>query len=263
MAFTYTASTTFAENIDREVGEFNLTTTTGLTVGMILVTPGEIMRVRAIPTAGRVSVRRGHEGTFAGPHDSGETVWFGAASDYAQIKDNAMRTFGMSKFPDICIPGARGTDVRGYEYILVDCTATMVPGATVLISKDGNFTASVLTQAGQGNVGILVEDGTSNQWAWAMIRGITRAKLGGGSSLMTSTGVLVAATSVSTPAVGLVGLTTSQAASSLGPGATSAFIYGMWPTSATSTASTSATSETGYFTTVWMEYPFVIRRLTS
>ena len=80
---------------------------------------------------------------------------------------------------------------------------------------------------------------------------------------MTSTGILVAATSVSTPAVGLVGLTTSQAATSLGPGATSAFIYRMWPASATTTATTSASSETGYACTVWMDYPFVIRRLTS
>mgnify|MGYP007006511442 CR=1 FL=1 len=32
--------------------------------------------------------------------------------------------------------------------------ATIVPGATVLISKDGLFTASVLTAAGHGNVAV-------------------------------------------------------------------------------------------------------------
>lgn len=265
MAYTYTGSTTFAEAVDREIVEFNLATTTGVTVGMLLVTPAEVMQVRAIPVAGRVSVRRGYEGSFAGPHESGDTVYFGNPSDFAQIKDSAARLFGPSvKLPDICIPGVRGIDMRGYEYILVDSTASIVPGATVLISKDGTFTASVLTAAGQGNVGILVEDATSNQWAWAMIRGLhPHAKLVGGSSLMTSTGVLVGATSVSSPAAGLLGLTTSQAATSVGPGATSAFIYRMWPASATSSASTSATSETGFYASVWMEYPFVQRRLTS
>ena len=265
MAFTYTGSTTFAETITSETNTFALTTTTGVTAGMILVTPAEVMHVRDVPVAGTVVVRRGVEGSFAGPHTSGDTVYFGLPSAFAQVKDNALKLFGPSvKLPDVCIPGVRGVDVRGNEYILVDSTATIVPGATVLISKDGNFTATVLTQAGQGNVGVLVEDATSDQWAWAQIRGLhAHAKLGSGSSLLTSTGVLVAATSVSTPAVGLVGLTTSQAATSLGPGATSAFIFRMWPASAYSSASTSATSETGGYCSVWMDYPFVIRRLTS
>lgn len=269
MAFTYTGSTTFAEAVDREVVEFNLTTTTGCTRGMILVTAGEIMQVRAIPVAGRVSVRRGYQGSFAMPHNSGETVYFGNPSDYAQLKDYTLRLFGPSfKLPDVCIPGVRGIDVRGYEYILVDCTATIVPGATVLISKDGNFTASVLTSAGQGNIGILMEDATSDQWAWAMIRGLhTHVKLVGGSSLMTSTGYFQGSTVVSTPAVGLVGLTTSQTTgtslSSIASFGTGPSIYRMWPASAWSSASTSATSETGGYAAAWLEYPFVQRRITS
>jgi hypothetical protein len=264
MAFTYTGSTTFAEAVDKETGEFNLTTTTGVTKGMILATSSEIMVVRAIPVAGRVSVTRGSGGSFSGPHNSGETVYFGSPADFAQIKDNTLRMFGPSfKVPDICIPGARGIDMRGYEYILVDSTATIVPGATVLISKDGNFTASVLTQAGAGNVGILMEDATSDQWAWAMIRGLhTHVKLGGGSSLLTSTGVFAAATSVSTPAVGLIGLTTSLGGSSL-MATSAAVVFRMWPASAWTSASTSATSETGGYASAWLEYPFMQRRLTS
>jgi hypothetical protein len=266
MAFTYTGSTTFAEAVDKEVTEFNLTTTTGVSVGMILVTPAEVMQVRAIPVAGRVSVRRGYEGTFSGPHDSGETVYFGLPSDYAQIKDNTLRMFGPSfKLPDICIPGARGIDMRGYEYILVDSTASIVPGATVLISKDGNYTAAVLTSAGAGNVGVLMEDATSDQWAWAMIRGRhTHVKLTAGSSLMTSTGLLRASTEVSTPAVGLRGATSAgTTGTTVTLGATGGEVYRMWPASATTSASTSATSETGAYCTVWMEYPFVQRRITS
>jgi hypothetical protein len=264
MAFTYTGSTTFAEAVDKETGEFNLTTTTGVTKGMILVTGVEIMYIRAIPVAGRVSVQRGYQGTFAGPHNSGETVYFGSPADFALIKDNALRMFGPSvKLPDICIPGARGIDMRGYEYILVDSTATIVPGATVLISKDGNFTASVLTSAGAGNVGVLVEDATSDQWAWAMIRGLhTHVKLGSGSSLLTSTGVFAAASSVSTPAVGLIGLTTSLGGTSL-MATTPGVVFRMWPASSWTSASTSATSETGGYASAWLDYPFMQRRITS
>ena len=266
MAFTYTGSTTFAETITSETNTFALTTTTGVTVGMILATPAELMHVRDVPVAGTVVVRRGVQGTFAGPHTSGDTVYFGLPSAFAQIKDNALKLFGPSvKLPDICIPGTRGVDVRGNEYILVDSTATIVPGATVLISKDGAFTASVLTSAGSGNVGILMEDATSDQWAWAQIRGYhAHAKLSGGSSLMTSTGLLRASTEVSTPAVGLRGATTSgTTGTSVLIGATGGEIFRMWPASATSSASTSATSETGYYAAVWMEYPFVQRRISS
>jgi hypothetical protein len=264
MAFTYTGSTTFAEAVDAEQNTFALTTTTGVAVGSILVTGVELMHVRDIPVAGRVVVRRGVEGTPVGPHNSGETVFFGLPSDFAQIKDNALKLFGARfKLPDICIPGARGTDVRGYEYILVDSTATIVPGATVLISKDGNFTCSILTSSGAGNVGILMENATSNQWAWAMIRGrYTGAKLSLGSSLMTSTGVLTATTLVSTPSVGLSGGSTSQIATTV-IGINGPIIHRMWPASAATTATTAATSSTGLSCDVWMEYPYVNRRLTS
>jgi hypothetical protein len=264
MAFTYTGSTTFASAVSREDVDIALTTTTGVTKGMILATGVETMLVRAVPVAGRVIVRRAVQGTPSGPHSNGETVFFGLPSDFAQIKDNALRLFGESvKVPDICIPGVRGIDVRGYEYILVDSTATIVPGATVLISKDGNFTASVLTSAGAGNVGVLMEDATSDQWAWAMIRGRhEHVKLGSGSSLLTSTGVFAMASSVSTPAVGLIGLTTSLGGTSLmatSPGV----VYRMWPASSWTSASTSATSETGGYAAAWLEYPFVQRRITS
>lgn len=266
MAFAYTGSTTFSAAFDSDAVDISLTSTTGLTTDMILVTGVEIMRVRDIPVAGRVIVRRGQSGTPAGPHNSGETVFFGLPSSYAQLKDFSLRLFGPTfKMPDICIPGSRGIDVRGYEYMLVDSTATIVPGATVLISKDGNFTASVLTAAGAGNVGILMENATSDQWAWAMIRGLhTHAKLTGGSSLLTSTGLLRASTEVSTPAVGLRGATTSgTTGTSVLIGATGGEIYRMWPAGAYSSASTSATSETGAYVAVWMDYPFVQRRVTS
>ena len=64
--------------------------------------------------------------------------------------------------------------------------------------------------------------------------------------------------SVSTPSVGLLALTTSQASSNH-----TGHIYGMYLGSAATTASTSASSETGLAADVWLNYPFVLRQISS
>jgi hypothetical protein len=136
----------------------------------------------------------------------------------------------------------------------------VVPGATVLISKDGNFTAGVLTSAGVGPVGVIVENSSSDQYAWAQVYGSVRVKLVGGSSLVSSLGEFGGATSVSTPAVGLLGRSSSQRSSAYLEAST---IYGMFPTSAATTASTSASSETGLACTAFLNYPYAQRAITS
>ncbi len=264
MAFTYRPTTTLSAALNDTDNEFNVASTTNISVGDLLVFKNEVMQVREIPVSGRVVVRRGYEGTHALSHKTGTTFYIGTGEEFERIRHSTLGLFGPSfKIPDICVPGARGFDANGYEYILVDCTATIIPGATVLISKDGLYTASVLTSAGAGNVGILIENATSAQWAWAIIKGYySHAKLVGGSSLVTSTGVVAAASSVSTPAVGLRGATTSEAWSTL-IASRLPVIMGMYPASAASTASTSATSETGLYCDVWLEYPFLPRKMSS
>lgn len=265
MAATYRPTSTLSAAIDNSVNEFTVASTANITKGDLLVFRNEIMHVREVPVSGRVKVRRGYEGSRALAHRSGETFFIGDADQFALIRDAALGIFGNDfQLPKVCVPGARGFDSEGNEYVLVDLTATMVLGATVAISKDGLYTAAVLTASHQGPVGVLAEGGTSDQWAWALIRGYhPHAKLVGGSSLVTSTGVLRAATSVSTPSVGLLGLTTSQAYSTSVDICEQAYITGMFPASAASTASTSASSETGLFCAVWLQYPFMNRVLTS
>lgn len=266
MAITYLPTSTLSSAIDDTVNEFNVASTSNVAVGDLLVFRKEIMHVRAIPVSGRVQVRRGYDGTHSLAHKSGTAFFIGSPDELSLIRNSTLGLFGpAADLPKVAIPGSRAFDANGYEYVLVDCTATIVPGATVAISRDGLYTASVLTSAHSGPVGILVENATSDQWAWAIIKGYySHAKLGSGSSLVTSTGIVAAATSVSSPAVGLVGLTTSQAASSL-PGSAAVRIHQMYPVSACSTgsATTSASSETGFWCDVWMEYPFVPRRLSS
>lgn len=260
MASTYRPTSTLSATLNDSDNAFNVASTTNISVGDLLVFRNEVMHVREIPVSGRVVVRRGYQGTHSLAHASGDTFFIGTGEEFNLIRNATLGLFGPSaEVPGICVPGARAFDANGYEYILLDLTATIVAGATVLISKDGLYTASVLTSAGSGSVGVLVEGGTSDQWAWALVKGLhTHAKLVGGSSLVTSTGIVAGATSVSTPAVGLLGLTTSQASS----GENQA-IYGMWPASAASTASTSASSETGYYCSVWLQYPYIQRLITS
>jgi len=257
---SYLNSTTLSAAIDKEQNEFLVAATTNISVGSLIVVRGEAMHVRAIPVSGRVVVRRGYQGTRAIAHPNGAKVWIGDPDDFKTIKDNAAAVIGASEaLPDFCLPGTRAKDNAGNEYVMVDLTGTIYGGATVLISKDGEFTAAVLTSAGIGSVGVLMEYGTSNQWGWAQIYGYNaHAKLVGGSSLATSLGVLEGASSVSTPAVGLLARTTSQASTT-----TNAQIIGMHLVSACTTASTSASSETGYYAAVWLNYPFLNGRIQA
>ena len=264
MASTDRPTSTLSAAINSTVNEFTVASTANITVGCYLAFNQEFMKVVEVPVSGRVKVRRGVAGTHSLAHASGDTFYIGTPDQFDLIRNESLGLFGqISQLPKVCVPGARAFDANGYEYILIDLTETVVPGATVLISKDGLFTGSVLTASGSGPVGIVVENATSDQWAWVLIRGYyAHAKLVGGSSLATSTGVMAGASSVSTPSVGLRALTTSQAGSSL-PGSVAAVIQQMYPAGAASTASTSASSETGLFCAVWLEYPFIPRRLSS
>lgn len=262
MPVTYLPSSTLSEAVDNSVNTFTVAATTNITVGDLLAFRNEVMQVRDIPVSGRVVVRRGYGGTRALAHASGDPFYIGTGDEFASIRDQANGIFAPGQpLPNICIPGVVGVDGQGYEYQLVDLTASIVYGATVVISRDGNYTAAVLSTAGSGPVGITMEGGTSDQWVWVLRRGLhPHAKLVIGSSLHTSLGAFQAATSVSTPSVGLLGRSSSQRSSD----ATDATIMGMFPVSAATTASTATcTSETGFYTTVWLERPYAHRVFTS
>lgn len=261
MAVTYLNSSTLSEALDKDLQNFTVGSTANVAVGQLLVILGtggvECAKVQEIPVSGRVKVLRGTNGTKARPHPSGAKFFIADHDDLVKVRENAVALLGDSgALPEYCLPGTRARDGAGNEYVMVDLTQTVVPGATVLISKDGNFTASVLTSGGMGPVGVMAENSTSDQWAWAQIYGyVGHAKLVGGSSLVTSLGEFQGATSVSTPAVGLLGRSSSERSSGY---LVTHMILGMFPTSAASTASTSASSETGLFCSAWLQYPYAL-----
>lgn len=272
MAFTYRPTSTLSVALTDGDVTFNVAATTNIAVGSLLAFKNELMQVRDIPVSGRVTVRRGWGGTRALAHRSGETFFIGTGADFGAIRDNALGLFGdRAQIPLVPIPGSRAVDVNGYEYVLLDVAQTggIIKGATVGISKDGLFRASILTPTHSGNVGLLIENGTSDQWAWALIRGFyPRAEATVGGSIATSTGICFPASSASSPSVGLIVYTTSQASSvyattSAGLGEYPV-IHGMWPASAT-TSGTSATTglHTGIMIDVWLHYPFMDRKLSS
>jgi len=276
MAFTYKPSSTLSAALNDTDNKFNVASTTNVSVGDLLAFRNELMQVRDIPVAGTVVVRRGYQGTRSLAHKSGATFYIGTGEEFELIHNVSLGLFGPSaEVPGICIPGARAFDVDGYEYVLVDIlnivnAVGIVAGSTVGITKDGNFGANTLATTHSGPIGIITETATSNQWVWAMIKGLYRnAEVTLGSSAATSTGVCLPASSASTPSVGLLVVTTSQASSiyattSAGLGEYPV-IHGMWPASAVSTTGTAATSlsNTGLQIDVWLNYPYMDRKLSS
>jgi hypothetical protein len=267
MAVSILNTSTLSEAVSKDANEFTVTSTTNVAVGNWLLIQGtgglEAVRVQEIPVSGRVKVLRGQGGTRARAHQNGTRFFIGDPDDFQSRKAGIVAGVAgdPGDFDDYLIPGHRYTDGAGNEYVLVELTATVVPGATVLISKDGNFTAGVLTSTGVGPVGVIVENSSSDQYAWAQVYGAhPHVKLVGGSSLVTSLGEFGGATSVSTPAVGLLGRSSSQRTTGYLESST---IYGMFPTSAASTASTSASSETGLFCSAFLNYPYAQRAITS
>jgi hypothetical protein len=272
MAITYRPTSTLSAALNEQDVEFNVASTANVTVGCLLVFSRELMKVRAIPVAGRVSVRRGYEGTRSVAHRNGATFFIGTPEQFAQARNAALGLFGEgAKLPDCLIPGAKAIDVDGYEYTLVDVAATggVIQGSTVGISKDGLYRAIILTTTHSGLVGVITENGTSDQWVWALTKGLyKRAEVTIGGSIATSTGICMAASSVSTPSVGLIVFTTSQASSVYAT--TSAgleeypVIHGMWPASSTTSGTSATTSaHTGIQIDLWLDNPYMNRKLSS
>lgn len=261
MAVDILNETTLSEALTTETNEFTVASTANITGGTsqlaVMGTAGlEMIKVNAVPIAGRVDVVRGIEGTRSLNHPSGARVFIGNPDAFKTVAGtsptNYIRLVGASgDFPDYALPGAKAVDGIGNEYVLCELTQTVFSGATVVISVDGNFTASVLASGTHGPCGIVVEPSTSDQYAWVQRRGFwSRAMEAGGTSAATSAYFPVAATSVSTPAAGMAAVVTS--------GAVAGFtIMGMFITGAAVSTTTSQTSSTGVNVPVYLNYPWV------
>lgn len=260
MAVAQLNTATLSEALDSGTPEFAVSSTSNIVAGNILVCRGEAIKVQAVPSSGRVQVQRGYNGTVARPQPSGLTFYIGTPDQFKAILTSANAVVGPSgTLPDYMIPGSRAKDDAGNEYVLVDSTFAAFNGVAVLISRDGLYTATALASGNAGSVGIMAEEATSAQYGWAQIYGAkSYAQYTSGSSLATSTGIIQPATSASVPAGGLLGRTTSQASSEA-----ITRVFGLYPTSAVTTATTAATSATGFQGSVWLNYPFVERLASS
>lgn len=246
-------TTTLSEALAVDTFDFTVGSTANIAVGNLIVVRGEAMKVQAIPVSGRVQVMRGVSGTYARPQPNGQTVYIGAPDAFKAIKDSALAIVGSSgNLPDYMLPGQKAKDDAGNEYVLVDLTAQVYTGVTVLISNDGLFNARVLVGGDQGSVGVMAEEGTSAQYAWAQIYGYAaNVQDSTATSAASSTYAPTAATSVSTPAAGMAAIAITSAA------ANSFLINGMFIVGAATSATTGATSHTGIGVPCWLNYPWV------
>lgn len=262
MAVNILNTVTLSEALTNSTARFAVSSTASIAVGDVIVCRNEIMIVQAIPVSGQVNVLRGAAGSLAYAQPTGQRCFTGSPAAFKAIVDSLSALVGNpGTFPSYMLPGQKAADGAGNEYLLVEMTQTVVPGATVVVSRDGNFTAQVAIDDISGPVGITTEDSSSDQYTWIQRVGFNaHAKLVGGSSLLTSLGELQATTLVSTPSVGLLGRSSSQRSTGY---LEAAVIQGMFPAGAATTASTSASSETGLFAPVYLDNPYVIRPITS
>ena len=160
-------------------------------------------------------------------------------------------------------PGTIAYDGLGGEYIFLDATGDIGNGCVCMISRDANFNAVPFAVNLYGRVGVAMAQATSNHGVWVQVAGYTAGyvQCAGGSSLGTSSGRALQATSLSSPATGL--LTVSTATSD-----ESGYIFGMWVTQLTSTGTTSVdttdagsstSAYTGLRTRVFMDHPYILQ----
>jgi hypothetical protein len=265
MAVTQIASTTLTNAITAKDDTFVVGSTAGITAGVSggavnwLVFAGkggvEVCKVQAVPVSGTVQVFRGQQGTKARAHTANTIIYYGTPDVFRNVRDNVAGVLGDSvQLPEYCLPGTRARDGAGNEYVMVDLQMTTYSGVTVLIDSahDATYFAAVLVGGNQGFVGVMAEEGTSNQWAWAQIYGKTVAQDATATSAADSTYVPTAATSVSTPAAGMAAIAGTSAIAG-----TVFLIKGMFIDGAATSATTSATSHTGIQVPVTLNYPFV------
>lgn len=269
MAVAQLNTSTLSEDLSKDATEVAVGSTANVSVGQWLVICGtagkEAVKVQEIPVSGRVKIIRGQGGTNALSHKSGATFYIGAQDTFITIRNSSPNQYiSLTGSPgtgviDYALPGSRARDGAGNEYVMLDLTFSAFRGVAVLISRDGLYTAKALAAGDVGSVAIMAEEATSAQYAWGQIYGaFPAAQFTSGSSLATSTGLIEAATTASTPAGGLLGRTTSQASSA-------AFerVLGLYLTSAVTTGTTAATSATGFVGSVWLNYPTLENNITS
>lgn len=239
---------------------FDVDSVTGVDVGDLLVVGSEVMKVTGPATvANPVQAIRGYAGTQARAHADATRVYVAAADIYKTVTLPAA-IVGLvgspGDFPDYLLPGAEASDGQGNEYVLCEAGAAIYSGTTVKISNDGNYTIIPLVGGDQGDVGVLVEQVTSTEFGWVQVKGYNSyVQDSTATSAASSTYVPTAATSVSTPDVGMAAISPTSDEVYL--------IHRMWIMGAATSSTTSATSATGIAVPVYMNRPYVNKWVES
>lgn len=252
MAVDALSQTTLSEALDQYKNRFRVAATTNINVGDYLVCRAEAMKVREVLAGNWISVVRGVGGTQPRQHKDGQRFYIGSPDKFKAIKESLTALVGDSgTYPDFMLPGQRGKDHAGNEYILLDVfNFTAYKGQTVVISNgDDSFYCTVAFAGKQGPVAVLVEGGTSAQYVWGQIYGsCPYAMDGDATSGATSAYIPLAQSSASSPVAGMVAKT----------GALGAYpIYGMFISGIATTATTSDSSAVGVGVPVWLNYPYI------
>lgn len=243
LSYTYLTNT-----IEPGTKDLVITSTAGMKSGDFFVCRDEAMKVQQVKSSSTVSVLRGVAGTKCMSHAAGQRFFYGNAHQFEAIRQSLTALVGdAGTYPDFLLPGQRAFDGGGNEYILLDLTDTVYSGTTVVF---GNlFTASILAAKLQGSVAVTVSPATSGQYVWGQIYGYNAfVQDASATSGATSGWVCVAATSVSTPNVGMALFEPDNSAVYL--------IHGMFIKSAVTTATTGASSATGVAAPCWLNYPY-------
>src|SRR5574341_636 len=266
MAATFFNTTTLSEALTSSTNDFTVGSTTNITAGDLLAVRDEVIKVLEVPVSGRVKVMRGVDGTEARAHASGQRFFIiQNPEDVKRDTKRRLSVVGASvTYPDYLLPGQRAKDGAGNEFIMCEFTAVGYSCQSVLISNDGNFTATTLTgaQGAKGAVGILVEGVTSDQFAWVQIYGYNAAAQINDAASTDASGavssyVAVAATTASTPATGLAVIDKTSFTSAVARQG-HFLVHGMFVVGAATTATTSATSHFGVAVPVFLSYPYVV-----
>lgn len=246
--------TTISSAMTATQTNIRLTATTSVVDGRVIKVGAELMKVSTSESiANPIPVIRGWNGTQARAHAILDVAWHGDADDFRSLRESA-DTIGLTGsggvLPDFAVPGTSAWDSTGREFLAVQTTEVSYAGTTHVVSMDGLYSTTILAAGAQGPVGIAMEQTSSDEVTWLLVKGrYATAQEAGGTSGATSLYVCVAATSVSTPEAGLAVRVASTSD-------VEQQIYGMFITGVATSATTSATSATGVAVPVFLNYPY-------
>ena len=145
--------------------------------------------------------------------------------------------------------GSLHVDESGNVYMWVDFQESMIAGEVVVVLGDGNFTASQVTSASKGMIGIVVATvSASDRFGYVQVYGRHANAIM--TSEVTSSGHLV--------------ITATTDEGHFDEGATSdaqLLVHGAWATGASTTTTTAPGSATTGLGAVWLNFPYVDGRL--